>query len=205
MKNKPLLTFLIFQIAAFFICTISLIILVFIMYKSRAVDIIFFYNMNVKVLFFIAFLFYITMFTFSSVTLYKIYKKEESIIRDNYFNKLYKSYDGIIEVEDIIMRIYTLLNVGDVFVDMDIKSLPKTVRSDKVLLRRVFEIIGTNYIRENHKKISVKIYTKDGYIVFEFFPKLEHFYDYESIYYILKTIEGKITISDKSIMISKKI
>lgn len=205
MKNKPLLTFLIFQITIFFVCTIAVIISLFIMHKNGTVDIIFFYQMNVKAMFFIVFLFYIIMFTLSSVTLYKVYKKEENNIRNTYFNKLYKSYDGIIEVEDVIMRIYTFLNVGDVFVDMNIKSLPKTIRADKVLLRRVFEIISTNYIRENHKKICVKIYTNEGYIVFEFLPKLEHFYDYETILYILKTIKGKITISDKSIMISKKI
>ena len=150
-------------------------------------------------------LFYIAMFIFSSLILYKVCKKEEQNTYLIKLQKLYKPYNGVIEVEEIIMRIYTLLNVKNIFVDMDIKSLPRTITGDKVLLRRALEILCINLVKNNDRKIGVQIYTDENNIFFNFIGRNEAFEDFDTLKFILKQTSWKIEREKEYILILKKL
>ena len=205
MKKNALLTFLILEIIIFSIYSITLFVAIWVMYSKGAFDIVYSYNIEIKTLFFMFLLFYIAMFIFSSLILYKVCKKEEKNIYRLHLKKLYKPYNGVIEVEEIIMRIYTLLNVKNIFVDMDIKSLPRTITGDKVLLRRALEMLCINLVKNNDRKIGVKIYTDEDSIIFNFIGRNEEFEDFDTLKFILNQTAWKIKREEENILIAKKI
>lgn len=205
MKKSSLLTFLILEIIIFSIYSITLFLTVAVMYIKGAIDIVYSYNIKISSLFFMCVLFYMMMFIFSSLILYKVCKSEEDNTYKVHLQKLYKPYNGVIEVEEIIMRIYTLLNVKNIFVDMDIQSLPRTINGDKVLLRRAFEILCDNLVKNNDDKIGVKIYVEEDKIVFNFIGKNKEFEESDTLNFILKQTDGKMIRKKENIVVAKKI